>query len=109
MVENDGLPKTHILQLPNHALSSFVSFGQGLQREDRGVVLGTARAEESTELVANVLVPSGFEPLRLVRAPYFCAGDKNSPVAALDACVIVLEPTATPPLVPHPAPPEPDQ
>ena len=38
-------------------------------------------------LVQHVLVPSGFLPLRIVRAPYFCAGDRNSPVAALDACV----------------------
>lgn len=42
-------------------------------------------------LVQHVLVPSGFLPLRIVRAPYFCAGDRNSPVAALDACVISLK------------------
>ena len=45
----------------------------------------------------QVLVPSGFEPLRITRAPYFCAGDRFSPVAALDACVIVLKPSAAPP------------
>jgi hypothetical protein len=42
-------------------------------------------------LVQHVLVPSGFTPTRIVRAPYFCAGDRNSPVAALDACVIALK------------------
>ena len=47
----------------------------------------------AASLVQHVLLPSGFEPLRIVRAPYFCAGDRNSPVAALDACIIVLQAT----------------
>eukprot|EP00966_Prymnesium_polylepis_P058578 1356791-Prymnesium_polylepis.1 len=34
----------------------------------------------------------GWRPVRLVRAPYLCAGDSYSPVAALDACVIALKP-----------------
>ena len=41
-------------------------------------------------LVRELLLPSGFEPLRLVRVPYLCAGDRHSPVAALDAAVLVL-------------------
>ena len=40
--------------------------------------------------VRDVFLPSRFAPLRIVRAPYFCAGDRYSPVAALDACVMVL-------------------
>ena len=50
----------------------------------------------AASLVNNVLVPSGFTPLRITRAPYFCAGDRFSPVAALDACVIVLKPDGAP-------------
>ena len=38
----------------------------------------------------DLLRPAGFAPLRIARAPYLCAGDRFSPVAALDACVVVL-------------------
>ena len=53
-------------------------------------VSGTEFETAAASLVRGVLMPAGFEPLKIVRAPYFCAGDRNSPVAALDACVIAL-------------------
>jgi hypothetical protein len=44
----------------------------------------------AASLVLDLLRPAGFTPLRVARAPYLCAGDRFSPVAALDACVVVL-------------------
>ena len=57
-----------------------------------------ADAPEATEVcrsapqAADLFLPLGFTPIRLVRAPYLCAGDSYSPVAALDACIVVLQP-----------------
>jgi len=53
-------------------------------------VVGQDFETATASLVRDVMLPSNFEPLRIVRAPYFCAGDRYSPVAALDACVMVL-------------------
>ena len=44
----------------------------------------------AASLVNELLEPAGFDALRLVRAPYLCAGDRFSPVAVLDAAVVVL-------------------
>jgi len=46
----------------------------------------------AASLVDDLFTPQGWRVVRLVRAPYLCAGDSYSPVAALDACVIVLKP-----------------
>ena len=46
--------------------------------------------DAAASLVLDLLRPAGFAPLRIARAPYLCAGDRFSPVAALDACVVVL-------------------
>ena len=45
--------------------------------------------DAAASLVLDLLQPAGFAPLRMARAPYLCAGDRHSPVAALDACVVV--------------------
>ena len=45
--------------------------------------------DAAASLVLDLLQPAGFAPLRMARAPYLCAGDRFSPVAALDACVVV--------------------
>ena len=54
-------------------------------------VTGADFEAATSSLVRDVMIPSGFVPLRIVRAPYLCAGDRYSPVAALDACVMVLK------------------
>lgn len=59
-------------------------------RQRRWNMQGDDFESGAASLVNDVFLPSGFEPLRIVRAPYFCAGDSFSPVAALDACVLVL-------------------
>jgi hypothetical protein len=45
--------------------------------------------DAAASLILDLLQPAGFAPLRMARAPYLCAGDRFSPVAALDACVVV--------------------
>ena len=62
-------------------------------RQRRWNVNGTDFETGAASLIRDVFLPAGFEPLRIVRAPYFCAGDTYSPVAALDASVMVLRPT----------------
>ncbi len=54
-------------------------------------VQGATFETAAASLVETLLVPAGFALKRLVRAPYLCAGDSRSPVAALDAAVAVLE------------------
>lgn len=54
----------------------------------------------AASLLREVFIPSGFELVRLVRAPYFCAGDSYSPVAALDACVLTFRVAASGQCVP---------
>ena len=56
----------------------------------RWTVRGSDWEAAASSLVCDLLRPAGFSPLRLARAPYLCAGDRHSPVAALDACVVVL-------------------
>lgn len=73
--------------LPASQSDAAVSVGSAQRRWE---VAGRDFESAAAALVANVLVPAGFEPQRVVRAPYFCAGDRYSPVAALDACVLVL-------------------
>ena len=75
------------------ATQSDAALGVGSSQR-RWNVDGDTFEAATASLVQHVVVPSGFEPLRIVRAPYFCAGDRNSPVAALDACVMVLRHTA---------------
>ena len=58
-------------------------------------VSGDSFESAAAALINNVLLPTGFEPIRVVRAPYFCAGDRYSPVAALDACVVLLKPCSS--------------
>ena len=65
-------------------------------RQRRWNVKGNDFESGAASLIRDVFLPSGFEPLRIVRAPYFCAGDSYSPVAALDASVMVLRPIARP-------------
>ena len=74
------------------ASQSDAALGVGFSQR-RWNVDGDTFEAAAASLVQHVLLPSGFEPLRIVRAPYFCAGDRNSPVAALDACIIVLQAT----------------
>ena len=59
-------------------------------KQRRWAVAGADFEAAAASLVRELLLPSGFEPLRLVRVPYLCAGDRHSPVAALDAAVLVL-------------------
>ena len=63
----------------------------GAQR--RWNVTGSDFETGAASLVRDVLMPAGFTPMRIVRVPYFCAGDRYSPVAALDASIIVLRRT----------------
>ena len=79
--------------LPASQSDAAASVGSSQRRWD---VSGQDFETAAASLVNNVLVPSGFTPLRITRAPYFCAGDRFSPVAALDACVIVLKPDGAP-------------
>lgn len=81
--------------LPASQSDAAASVGGSQRRWD---VSGADFETAAASLVTNVLVPTGFSPLRIVRAPYFCAGDRFSPVAALDACVIVLKPSAAAPV-----------
>ena len=53
-------------------------------------VVGTDFESAAASLIDSLFLPAGFEPLRLVRAPYLCAGDRYSPVAVLDAAVLLL-------------------
>lgn len=63
----------------------------GSQRQWR--VTGTDFESAAASLLDSLLLPAGFEALRLVRAPYLCAGDVNSPVAVLDSAVVILRKT----------------
>jgi hypothetical protein len=54
-------------------------------------VTGSDFESAAASLIHTLLAPAGFAPRRLVRVPYFCAGDRYSPVAVLDAALIVLE------------------
>ena len=72
------------------ASQSDAALGVGSSQR-RWNVDGDSFESACASLVQHVLVPSGFTPERIVRAPYFCAGDRNSPVAALDACVLSLK------------------
>ena len=76
--------------LPASQSDAAASVGSSQRRWD---VSGSDFETAAASLVNNVLVPTGFTPLRIARAPYFCAGDRYSPVAALDACIVVLKPT----------------
>jgi len=71
------------------ATQSDAASGSGAQQR-RWNVKGGDFETGTASLVNDVFLPAGFEPIRIVRAPYFCAGDSFSPVAALDACVMVL-------------------
>ena len=77
--------------LPASQSDAAASVGTSQRRWD---VSGADFETAAAALVNNVLLPTGFAPMRIVRAPYFCAGDKYSPVAALDACVILLRPSS---------------
>ena len=56
----------------------------------RWSVQGRDFESAACSLLRDLLLPAGFVAERLVRAPYLCAGDRYSPVAALDACMVVL-------------------
>ena len=73
------------------ATQSDAAYSHGA-RQRPWTVRGSSWEVAAASLVNDLLRPAGFSPLRLVRAPYLCAGDRYSPVAALDACVLVLEP-----------------
>ena len=76
--------------LPASQSDAAISVGD---RQRKWAVQGSDFESAAASLVRDVMLPAGFEPLRIVRAPYFCAGDRYSPVAALDACVMVLRRT----------------
>ena len=78
--------------LPASQSDAAVSAGISQRRWD---VSGDSFESAAAALINNVLLPTGFEPIRVVRAPYFCAGDRYSPVAALDACVVLLKPCSS--------------
>lgn len=67
----------------------------GTQR--RWTVAGREFEPAAASLLRDLLIPAGFVPERLVRTPYLCAGDRSSPIAALDACVVVLRLAGAPP------------
>ena len=77
------------------ATQSDAAYGRGA-RQRKWAVRGADWEAAASSLVCDLLRPAGFSPLRLARAPYLCAGDRYSPVAALDACVVVLRRYATP-------------
>lgn len=81
---------TLVISVVLPASQSDAALGVGSSQR-RWNVNGDTFETACASLVQHVLVPSGFTPTRIVRAPYFCAGDRNSPVAALDACVISLK------------------
>ncbi len=60
--------------------------------QTRWAVAGDTFEAAASSLLRQLLIPAGLIPERVVRAPYLCAGDRYSPVAALDACIVVLSP-----------------
>merc|ERR1712151_1436266 len=70
------------------ATQSDAAYNKGAVQR-RWSVRGADFENAAASLVLDLLRPAGFTPLRIARAPYLCAGDRHSPVAALDACIVV--------------------
>lgn len=84
----DGLLVVSVVTPPSQSDAA----ASAARAQRRWSVRGHDFESSAASLVDNLFVPQGWRPSRLVRAPYLCAGDSYSPVAALDACVLVLKP-----------------
>ncbi|HEY5957181.1 MAG TPA: methyltransferase domain-containing protein [Polyangiaceae bacterium] len=62
--------------------------------EERLPIVGNHFSDALLRLVQQVLVPQGFEVVRMTRLPYLSGGDSDCPMTALDAAVVLCRKAA---------------